>query len=73
MTVNLLFVFSVIAVILSLLAIGLSGWALIECLASKRSTHQIQWQPVPDSDSMNEKELNAYFKKEMEDIDRDLL
>jgi hypothetical protein len=53
-------VFSIISIIVSFFAIGLSLWSIIEHRAMKNSTHRIEWRPVQDPYENKEEDLEAF-------------
>ena len=52
--------FSIISVIVSCFAIGLSLWSIVEHRAMKNSTHKIEWRPVQDPYQNKEEDLEDF-------------
>ena len=52
--------FSIISIIMSCFAIGLSLWSIIEHRAMKNSTHKIEWRPIQDPYENNTEDLETF-------------
>jgi len=71
MNESLAFAFSVIALIIAVSALLLSIYNTIDTLATKRSTHQVQWQSIPTDEFQSAEDMAKVLNDEHINYDRD--
>lgn len=59
---------TIISVIMSIFALSLSFWSIIEHRAMKNSTHKLEWVPVKDPYSNSEDDLDEFSKDPIEEL-----
>ena len=53
---------------MSIFALSLSFWSIIEHRAMKNSTHKLEWVPVKDPYSNSEDDLDEFSKDPIEEL-----
>lgn len=64
----LMLVCSIISLIMSIFAISLSLWSIIEHRAMKNSTHRIEWRPIQDPYENKESDLEEFGEDPIKDL-----
>lgn len=59
---------TIISSILSIFAIALSLWSIVEHRAMKNSTHRLEWVPVKNPYNNNEEDMEDFNKDPIEDL-----